>query len=361
MLVDVIDRRRERLKVKPESEEDLWVLKTVLRPGDYVTGRTFRDVARGGRGEKEKRPITVKLVVKQVEFQPFTGKLRVFGVIVEGPEEYGVKGKHQSILVTPGTELIIERRGGWPQKVLEKLKSAGPRGRAVVAAVDYDEYAIAVLSVHGIKLVIDTHTRLPGKEDPSREQELDRLINEIARRIVDTAATYNARIVVVAGPGTLKSLVADKVRVLSRNLHVMVDDVSMGGRSGIEEALRRPTIWSALREYTITEAEQLLAEVLKDASKGGERIAMGPKEVYLLAKMGAVERVVVVDSMIYSIDDEIRETITEALEEIENRGGHIVIVPEDSPIGERVRMMGGIIALLRFNVPAAARSLDAGD
>lgn len=361
MKVEVVDKRLERIRVRPESEEDLWVLKTILRPGDYVVGKTYRDVAKGGRGEKEKRAIVVKLQVKNVEFQPFTGKLRIFGVIVEGPEEYGVKGRHQSILVVPGKEILVERSGGWPERVIEKLKQAGPRGRTVIAAVDYDEYAVAVMSHHGVKFLVDSSTSLPGKDDPSREQEVGRLVEKIAGMIVRAASDYKAPLAIIVGPGFLKRMVAEKVKSMAPGLKLIVDDASMGGRAGVEEALRRPSIWSVLREYTIAEVEEILAEVMKEAARGGERIAIGVDEAYAVARMGAVERLVVVDEMIYALDDDLRERVSRILEEVEKRGGRVVIVPRDTPVGERVWMMGGLVALLRFPVPHEARRLGAGD
>lgn len=361
MQVEVIDKRRVRLRVRPESEEDLWILKTILRPGDFVVGKTYRDVAKGGRGEKEKRAIVVKLRVKNVEFQPFTGKLRLFGVIVEGPEEYGVRGKHQSILLVPGKEVVIEREEGWPVRVIEKLKEAGPRGRTVISAVDYDEYAIAVLSPHGVKFIVDTGTGLPGKDDPSREQEVQKLVDRIAGLIVKTASDYKAPVVVIVGPGYLKRLVADKVKAMAPNLRLIIDDSSMGGRAGVEEAMRRPSIWSVLQEYAIAEAEEILAAAMKEAAHGGGKLATGVEDTLVVSRMGAVEKLVVVDELIYALDDELREKVAEILDIVEGRAGKVIIVPRNSPVGERIWMMGGIIAILRFPVPSSARGLDAGD
>ena len=355
MKIEVIDRRRERLRVTPESEEDLWTIKTIVRPGDLVRGKTYRDVAVGGRGEKEKKPIIVTIRVKNVEFQPFTGKLRFFGVIVEGPEEYGVKGKHQSILVTPGSTIILERPGGWPEKAIERLRASGPRGKAVVVAVDYDEYGLALVSPQGVRILVDKYVRLPGKDDPAREQELEKLKAAVAREIVEAASRNNARIVVIVGPGTLKREIADRVREQAPTLKIVVDDASMGGRAGIEEALRRHTVAAALQDYVVTEAEAALGELLKYAARSPELVATGPSDVLAASLMGAVDKLVVVDTMLFHIDDDVREAVNRAVEEAEKRGATVVIVPEDTPPGEKIRAMGGIVAVLRYPVPYEAR------
>ncbi len=349
--------RGETVKVRVEGEEDLWTLKTLLRPGDVVGARTYREVSMGGRGPKERRPLFLKVRVKNVEFQPFTGKLRIFGVIVEGPEEYGLKGKHHSIVIGPGQTIVLERPGGWNRKDLSRMEESGPRGRAIIAAVDYDEYGIALLAPYGFKILVEESMRLPGKDDPSREQELESRLARIARLIIDYAKANDAGVVVIVGPGQLKAIVADRVRREAPSLRVVVDDASMGGRHGSEEALRRTTVSQALREYTIMEAEDAIGEFLSAAAREPERVAMGPGEVLAVARMGAVEKLVVLDSMIHSIDDNEREMVDEALASAEMYRGKVIIIPEDSPPGEQVKRLGGIIAVLRYPVPMQSRRI----
>ncbi len=351
MKVNVIDRKKEKLEVTPESEEDLWVIKTVLRPGDKVRGRTVRDVSLKGRGEKERRPITVTLEVKNVEFQPFTGKLRIFGVIVEGPEEYGLRGKHQSILVTSGKTITLIRDGGWPQRSIEKLSSSGPKGRAVIAAIDYDEYAIALLSPFGYKLVVEESLRLPGKDDPdARERILNQYIDKIAKTIVDEASKNNANLVIIGGPGPLKEVLAAKVRELARSLNVIVDNASMGGRAGVEEILRRQTLAEALKAYSVARAEHVMAEILREAASNPERVVFGIEEVLEASELGAVDTLLIIEDLVYSIDDEEREKANRLVENTEKYRGEVIFVPSDSPIGEKLRAMGGALARLRYPV-----------
>lgn len=349
--------RGEVVKLRIDGEEDLWTLKTLLRPGDVVGARTFREVSIGGRGPKERRPLFLKVRVKNVEFQPFTGKLRVFGVIVEGPEEYGLKGKHHSLVIGKGQTVVVERPGGWSSRDLERMEESGPRGRAIIAAVDYDEYGIALLAPYGFKMLVEESMRLPGKDDPSREQELEARLARIARMIIDYAKANDASIVIVVGPGMLKNMVAERVRREAPSLRVTVDDASMGGRHGVEEALRRDRVATALREYTIMEAEGVLGEFLAAAAREPDRVAMGPQEVLAAARLGAVDKLIVLDTMLHSLDDDVREIVDEALSRAEAYRARIIIIPEESPPGEQVKRLGGIIAVLRYPLPRESRRL----
>jgi len=349
--VEIVSRRRDKIRVRPESEEDLWTLRNVIRPGDYVKARTVRDVSFKGATRKEKKPIVVKVRVKDVGFQAFTGRLRIFGVIVEGPEQYGVKGKHQAITVVPGMEIVLEREGGWSDAVLKRLQGSGPKGKAVLAAVDYDEYAIAVLAVHGYKVVAEGSLHLPGKDDPNRDQILAQMVSKIAREIVDTAKRFGADLVVIGGPGPLKHEVASKVRELSRHLRVHTDDLAMGGRSGLMEMVRRPTLDALLREYAIVAAERVLEEAMRTAARNPELVAFGLESALSAGEQGAIAKLLIIDNLIYSIDPEVSEKAEKLLDLAERYRAEIFLVPEESPVGEKLKPLGGVVAILRF--PAA--------
>jgi len=348
-----LDRRGWRLELRPEGEEDLWVLRNLLRPGDLVTGKTLRDISIGG-GEARRKPVIVTMRLKYADFQAFTGKLRLYGVIVEDPGEYGLKGRHHAMIVAPGQAIVVEREGGWDPKVLERLKSSGPRGKAVVAAVDYDEYAVAVIAPYGYRVAVEAYVSLPGKDDPSRDQALERYVERIARDVLEQASQERARVVVITGPGPLKEVVAGKLRGLARDLHVYLDSTSMGGRAGVEEALRRPVIREALREYSMVQAESWLEELMGIAAREPDRVAFGVERVRDAARLGAVDKLIVIDELLYTIEDKVREAVDEALLETEKRRGLVLIVPTDSPVGERLKLMGGIVAVLRFSLSGNA-------
>ena len=42
--------------------------------------------------------------VEAVEFQAFTTRLRIRGIVIEGPEKYGVVGKNHTHSIEPGRE-----------------------------------------------------------------------------------------------------------------------------------------------------------------------------------------------------------------------------------------------------------------
>jgi len=339
-----------------ECEEDLWTLKTLLRPGDLVEGWTTRDVAGRLGGEKERRSIIVKLRVERVEFQPFTGRLRISGIVVEGPEEYGVRGKHHSMVVAPGHVIGLERMEGWSEEAFERMKRSGPKGKALIASIDYDEFALGILSAHGFKVLLEGGSNLPGKDDPRREEALEEYVDRVVKAVIE-AKRDDVRVTVITGPGYLKHVVAEKLRVSTPDLKIHVDETSIGGVSGLREALRRPGVLESLRDFSVIEAEGVLEEFMALVVREPGRVAYGLEDVKSVALMKALKHVVVLDSTISSPDDSVRADVDVILSKAEEVKARITIIPEDSPPGERVKRIGGIIAILRYPVPLEARQL----
>ncbi|MCE4612534.1 MAG: mRNA surveillance protein Pelota [Desulfurococcales archaeon] len=340
---------RERLFVRIDFEEDLWLLRSVLRPGDIVEGITMRSISIGGR-RSERRQVRVKLRIKDVEFQPFTGRLRIFGIIVEGPEEYGLRGKHHAMTVSVGQNIVVERDSGWSPSIVKRLSESGPRGRAILVAIDYDEYAIALLSPVGFRVLAEDYAKLPGKTDPSREEATRKLIEEVSRHVVEHSSRNDAVAVIVVGPGNLKNEVAARIRELKPGIRVYTDNVAMGGRAGLEEAIRRPNIMRELKGYYILEAEGFLEKFLALIAKNPGKTAQGLEEVKRALEIGAVDALALTDSLFYS---EQVEDLGQLIELAYKTRAKVIMVPEDSPPGDKIKRMGEILAILRFPIPRA--------
>jgi len=356
MRVLEVSSKARRVKVLVECDEDLWTLKILLKPGDLVEGLTFRDISRESSSVRERRPMVVKLKVERVEFQPFSGKLRVFGVIVEGPEEYGVRGKHHSLYIAPGDVITLEREEGWSERALERIRSSGPRSRALIVSVDYEEYALGLIASHGFKVLAEGSSGIPGKDDPRREEALERYVARVAEAVIE-ALREGIEVVIVVGPGYVKQMVASKLREMGLKARVYLDDTSMGGLAGLREALRRPSILEYLGEYSVIEAERVLEEFMSLVARQPEMVAYGLEDVVRVALMNAVKHVVVLDTMVSSIDDSVRGNVEVVLSKAESVKARITIVPRDSPPGERIERLGGIIAVLRYPVPQESRQL----
>src|SRR5438132_262529 len=106
------DPKTGEIKIRVENPDDLWHLHNLLLPGDLVRASTTRreevksDKVRPERGEKVRVTLTIR--VEGVEFQAFSDRLRITGVIVEGPQDLG---RHHTLNV--GVEAVRSSIQTW--------------------------------------------------------------------------------------------------------------------------------------------------------------------------------------------------------------------------------------------------------
>ena len=353
-----VGRKQKRIKVLIEDTDDLWVLRTMLGKGDRVEALTTRDVKVSDTGEAERRPMRLEIEVADVEFQPFSGNLRVRGRITRGPDRYGLKGHWHTIALKPGMEVEIEKSDGWSSRMLERLNARTGRGKALIVAVDYDEYAIALAGAQGIKILYEGDMYLPGKDDPRRQEELRGYTTMLAKTVTDALSRVDGvKIIAVVGPGFLKEEVAEKLREALSGYTIVVDDASMGGRKGVEEALRRDKLRRTLGELALARAEKILEEFHRLLAKDPDRVAFTLDDVLAVVRMGAAAQVLLLDEMLFSYDEEERGKAQEILENAGKTGVEYMIVPMESPAGHMIWQMGGAVAILRYPLPRDARMI----
>ena len=345
------DLKRGVVKVVPETTDDIWTLYTVIQPGDLVRARTVREVHFGerGSGRSSRVPMTLTIRVEKTEFQAFTTRLRIRGLVVEGPEKYGVLGKYHTINIDVGRELEIMKPHGWPRALLEKLESSSLQPAAVIVAVDYDEYAVAIARGQGVRVLAEGGLHLPGKDDPSREEKMREALTIIAKTTAGIVEREKPLLVVVAGPGMLKDALAERLRtLLPREVRLYVDHVSMGGHAGILEEVRRGVMRNALREAASIRAEKFIEEFEKLLAKEPCRVAYTIDMVTEAARMGAVGKLLVLDELLHHPDPEVRKRVDELLRLADMTRPEIQFISTEAPAGAKVKSLGGVVAILRY-------------
>ena len=102
MKITFEDRKKGLVALLPETLDDLWHLSHIIAEGDEVFSKTTRriqdntgDKLRSDRGVK--KTFTLGISVESVSFHIFTGKLRIIGSIIRGPEDLVPLGSHHTI------------------------------------------------------------------------------------------------------------------------------------------------------------------------------------------------------------------------------------------------------------------------
>lgn len=345
-----LDEKNRELEVKIESEDDLWVLYNVLEKGDVVKAWTTREL-KADSGSRRKA-MKISLRMERAEFQPFTTRLRIHGFIVEGPKELDLEGQRHTVAVDVNDEVVIYREDGWPSHALAKIRESCRRVsiKALAVGVDYEEAAIAYLRDYGVEVIAELPLNLPGKRDPEgRRRALEAKVKEVADVALTAADRFDVNVVVVAGPGFVKDMVAEELEgKVKGKVEVYRESASDGGLRAVYEALRRGVMVKVLRDHELVEEEKLIEEFMYVLAKDERRVAYSLGDVEAAVKMGAVEKLMVSSELLRSLDEEERQRVEEVVREAERLRAKVKVFSSMHETHRRLKALGGIAAILRF-------------
>ncbi|HJK02522.1 MAG TPA: mRNA surveillance protein pelota [Methanocorpusculum sp.] len=322
----------------PESLDDLWHLSHIISMGDTVFAMTLRTVDSPNdklRAEKlEKKPVRIGVKCKKVEFMPEITRLRVLGVIVFGPDE----GLHHTLNIEPGYEISVVRQ--WRTVDLERLNRAvasSTHGVVHIVAIEDGEAELYRIRQYGPEQVV-TLTRGRGKK-----MDIDsryRLFDELLQALALVTGP-----IVIAGPGFVKE---DLVKFAKTKMPEIAErmlpvETRRTGYGAVQEAIGNRVLERVAEDLQLSREVQIMDEIFLRI-KENSSVAYGEREVKKATYYGAVETIVVADKEIQ------KSYISQLITEAERTCAKIVVLSTEFEPGKRLLGLGGIAALLRYNI-----------
>jgi len=343
------DLREGKIKLRVESLDDLWYLKSILEEGDLVEGFSYRRVRdeekkRADSGERVKMRLVLK--VEGVEFSSYASMLRVNGTIEEGPEDLVSFGSHHTLEVKKGSAITITK--GWKKWHLERLKEAQKGGEeplVLIVGVEEGEAEMGVVRRYGVDFKAHIKGATSGKRfaegQESREKEFN---TQVAQKVAQIAAKENLEAIIVAGPGFWKENLLKALREYSLSVPVTPENTGSGGRAGVYEVLKRGVVERIVEECRIARESQLVERVMEEISKDG-KVAYGIEEVERALDFGAAETLLLTENFLRSY-----EGSDSMIERAKSIKAEVVILSNEHEAGERLEGIGRVAALLRFPI-----------
>ncbi|MFO8109204.1 MAG: mRNA surveillance protein pelota [Thermoplasmata archaeon] len=340
------DRKRRMIKVRIDNPDDLWHLKNLIKPGDIVSAFTYRreeeqrDTLRASRGEKKGMRLNIE--VEKVEFHEFTDRLRVLGVIVEGPQDLG---SYHTLNLTEEDNITMIK-DEWKEHHLNRLKEAVEQSKTplvTLLAVEEDEATIAILRQYGVKEMARISPNMGGKMYDGERMSRDEFFQEVTHKL-DLILGEDGQLIIL-GPGFTKEDMYKHLKKHRPELveHAQVVHSGCGGMTGIHEVLKSGKEGGMLEEqrvsYESNKVEELLVRIKKD-----EPLAYGLDSVKKAVEMGAVETLLILDEKVRDLEGE------KLMERVEQLGGKVIIISSSHEGGDKLEALGGYGGLLRYKI-----------
>jgi len=351
------DLKRGTVKVLPESLDDLWHLFNLISKGDRVLARTTREIKMGEdaqQTEGRRIPMFLGVTAEKVSFQRETNRLRVTGIVFEAPEKYGIRGAHHTINILIDRPVTIQKEE-WLNHELERLKLASEEKAPpiIVVAMDDRECSIALLRHLGFDVKVEIRARLPGKVDLEGREEGKLSFFGSCMSFIRELWAENRTLIAIVGPGYMKEEFAKHLKQKAPELSTSIASVasaSSGGVAGLYEALRSGVLANVTKKIRAVEETKAVEELLSRLGSGRGNVSYGLEDVVRSAEYGAVDLILVSDSMLGAAADDERRRVESLMRLVEQKRGRVMIVSTSHEAGEKLSSLGGVAALLRFQV-----------
>ncbi len=336
------DRKTGEIKFQVDNMDDLWHLYNIIEIGDLVLASTYRreeqksDKVRSERGEKKR--VFLGIRVEKVEFHEFDSRLRITGVIEQGPQDLGA---HHTLNMEEGEVLSVIKEH-WKDSTLERIKRAledSKRPTIVFVSLENDEATIAVMRQYGLQNVATIHGPSGGKmfEQKTDDDYYLEIIEKVKLMVAEGVP------LVVLGPGFAKETLANlgRQRAPEAFKRAHIYHTGQAGMAGIHELMKQGMGAEILEGSRVAEETNMVERVLEEIAKDG-LVTYGPTHVESAVSAGAVEVLLVLDPLLRERD------LDRLLKAVENSRGKVMVVSEHHEAGKKLEALGGMAALLRF-------------
>ena len=349
------DSSEKSIYLIPEDSDDLFVLRRIIRSNDIVISDTSRVIKfdnEYSRPDRERVKIRVSLKVEQINLDTAIDRIRIRGIIVESNNTLVQKGTYHSIIIQIGDPFVIVKHKGWKDLELKLIKS-NAINTFILIGIDTKEAAISKITGTHIQILPNIYSGQSGKyynTNQKNNPKIDQFYENIFHSLKEITNNISSYTIIIFGPGETKKKFYNYLitKQLYKKENLLVSDgVDVAGEDGILVFLRSSSIKESMSSSKMYIVSTLLDKIMEYVSKGEEKYAMGMKEVLSAVELNAVEAIMFSNSIITTSNE---ENLIELLNQAEFLGAKVFAVDSSTDIGLRVTSLGGIIALLRYQI-----------
>ncbi len=345
--------KKGEIKIKVDNLDDLWYISQIVDSKDLIKGKTLRKIKIGDDNPNSnkkvvRKPVFMEISAEKVEFSKTTSILRITGKIKSGPEDVPL-GTYHTFNIEENTEFtIIKER--WLCFQLDKIEEAvaGSKSKILMVIFDREEAHFAIIKNYGYDYLSSIKGDVQKKGND--EKKSGNFYEEIIKQIKSYDERYKLTGIIVSSPAFWKDEFQKSLKDDVLKKKIIFASCSTVGKKAFDELLRRDEVKTALKTERASKEISIVEKLLDNISQDG-KAAYGLKEVALAVESGAVETLIVTDSLIWKArEEENFQEIEKLLKDTEKAKGKVMIISREHEGGKKLDGLGGIGAILRFDI-----------
>jgi|TARA_B110000208_G_scaffold162070_1_gene198107 protein pelota len=351
-----------------DEPEDVWHIFNLLSPDDRLRTTTFRKVvseSSTGSTKSEKRRVTLTVMVETVDYDGGASTIRVSGRNVE-ENDFVQMGAFHTVDVAVGRKLELFKPC-WDAMFLERLATACDASKSAEVAAVVMELGLAhvcLLTTHMTVVRSKIEMSIPKKRRGSesrRKGGVGRFFAAVLDALLRSVDLAAVKCVLIASPGFVKDdfhkfifaeAASRPVRELFDNRDKFVLCKSANGHlQALKEVLASEGIARRLADTMAAREVAALVRFFRLLDDDPDRAYYGVDDVQRACEMGAIETLLVTDSLFRSCELAERRRYIALVESARASGATVMVCSTQHVSGAQLETVGGVAALLRFPVP----------
>ncbi|GIL69796.1 hypothetical protein Vretifemale_597 [Volvox reticuliferus] len=339
------------IKLLPEEAEDMWHVYNLAREGDHITATTFRKVQvdKGTGADTERLKLKLTLQVETIEFDAEGGVIRIKGRNLTESEHIKL-GAYHSLELELGRAFTLFK-AAWDALDIERVRQATDVAlSADLAAVLITEGLANVCLVGGSTTLVRARVEanLPRKRGAAAlgyDKAWNRFLEHVFNAVVRHVDFSVVKCLVIAGPGFAKDQFKDymdaeavrrDVRPLIENKDkMMLASASTAYKHSLKEVLSCPGIAARIKDTKAAREVAVLQDFYDLLSTDSSRAFYGPGHVFAAAELGAIQVLLISDSLFRINHVEKRRKYAELVEGVREAGGEALVGGQPLGVGEQ--------------------------
>lgn len=323
------------------SNEDLWILETMLKDVESISGQTTRIHKMGDK--EERKHVFVVLDVENIKYDEHTDNLRILGKIIDGkPEEFIQRGKYQTIEVGKGSKISVKKN--WKKYELRRIKDSEKYSKnpnISVILIDREKAIFALVSGERIRYQQVIRSSL-HKDDDNYEMKQRSYFGKVLSEISSLDGP-----IIIAGPGFTKDNMKNFISQKSPDLvkRIFFDSCSYVGPNGIKELRKKGAFRRLSENFHLAKEQEFIDKFMELLSREPNKVAYGLAGVKKAYEYRAINKLLISYDLLRS-----NAKMGEIVNSLMNTKKDVIIVLDKSENVEQIEGFDGVMALLMFKI-----------
>lgn len=356
------------MTVVPEDMDDMWVLYNNIHPGDLVEASTTRKVNRKNDSKDSfRKTIYVHLRVSKTALDTRIGDLQISGVIENEIDDVPNKSSH-TLEATINRQIKICKQQWSDIEVRAFEKAALTDLKAEIGAIILQDGIAHVCIITSSMTILKSKIEVAIPKKTAYESSVKKIdkahakfFDQIYAAVVSTLPLGILKALLIASPAFYAAELKDYLfaeaelkgekELLKFKDRTVVAHSSSGYLQSLKEVLSDPSISQHLSSAKHGYQFELLEKFYTIMNRDDGYAWYGPKHVRKAAELGAVDTLLMTDTLFRSHDVQERKEYIDLVEQVEASGGHVEIFSSQHDAGAQLDDITGIAALLKFPLP----------